>query len=364
MKLLILTQKIDIKDDILGFMHGWIIEFAKHYEKITVIALSVGEYNLPDNVRVLSLGKDKLELANRIKQRGCHATFRWKLEIIKKFIYLINFYRYIWQSRNEYDRVFVHMNREYMVLGGIFWRLGGKKTALWYNHKKGNILSNLAGFLAGQIFYTSPFSFFAKWRKAQMMPVGIDTNFFRPDLAVKKIPNSTLFLGRISPVKKIEIFIEALDLLKKEGVNFEANIIGDAPERDRQYGEEIERKIKELSLANCVKLKKGISNRQAPAIYNQHEIFVNLTSSGSLDKTIFEAMACGCLALMSNESLAGKLDSRLFFCDNDPIGLAEAIRNAMFLDDASKQRIIVSSRDFIVQKHSLAALAKKLSGFL
>jgi len=39
MKLLIITQKVDINDDVLGFMHGWIAEFAKHCEKLTVICL-------------------------------------------------------------------------------------------------------------------------------------------------------------------------------------------------------------------------------------------------------------------------------------------------------------------------------------
>ena len=55
MRLLILTQKVDQNDDILGFFHGWIREFSKNFETITVISLGVGEYNLPANVRVLSL---------------------------------------------------------------------------------------------------------------------------------------------------------------------------------------------------------------------------------------------------------------------------------------------------------------------
>jgi len=32
MKLLILTQKVDIDDDVLGFFHGWLEEFAKNVE--------------------------------------------------------------------------------------------------------------------------------------------------------------------------------------------------------------------------------------------------------------------------------------------------------------------------------------------
>ena len=58
MKLLILTQKMDKNDDLLGFFHNWVSEFAKKCEKVTVISLGIGEYSLSDNVKVLSLGKE------------------------------------------------------------------------------------------------------------------------------------------------------------------------------------------------------------------------------------------------------------------------------------------------------------------
>lgn len=34
MRLLIITQKVDENDAILGFFHGWIAEFAKHCEQL------------------------------------------------------------------------------------------------------------------------------------------------------------------------------------------------------------------------------------------------------------------------------------------------------------------------------------------
>lgn len=58
MRLLIVTQKVDKNDPILGFFHRWIEEFSKHCEKLTVICLQAGEFKLPANVTVLSLGKE------------------------------------------------------------------------------------------------------------------------------------------------------------------------------------------------------------------------------------------------------------------------------------------------------------------
>ncbi len=233
-RLFILTQKLDKNDDLLGFMHGWVTGFAKHFESIIVVALGVGEYRLPDNVRVLSLGKEKLVIGH------------WSLVIFKKLKYVFYFFNYIWRYRNEYDCVFVHMNREYMLLGGLFWRFWGKKAALWYNHGAGNIISVLAGRLAQKIFYTSPFSFFAKWSKASLMPAGIDTDVFKKDKKIQPTKNSILFLSRISPIKGVHILIEAANLLDREGANFILNIVGEAGEKYAEYFEKLKDSAKIL----------------------------------------------------------------------------------------------------------------------
>ena len=132
MKLLILTQKVDRRDPILGFFHRWIEEFAKHYEQMIVICLQKGEFDLPKNVRVRSLGKEE-------------KLGRWQ--------YLIRFYKYIWQERKNYDAAFVHMNQEYVLLSWKFWKLWGKKIFLWRNHAQGNILTRLAVLFSNKILH-------------------------------------------------------------------------------------------------------------------------------------------------------------------------------------------------------------------
>ena len=262
MKLLILTQKVDINDDVLGFMHGWIIEFAKHCEKITVIALGVGKYDLPENVKVFSLGKEKGE---------------------SKIKYLVNFYKYIWQERKNYDAVFVHMNKEYVLLGGILWKLWRKKVCLWYNHAKGNISSDIGGYLSDIIFYTSPFSYFSKNKKAKIMPVGINTDIFFRDESVKKISNSILCLGRISPVKNVDTLIKAAKILKNKNKQFVINIIG-SPTDDIYYSK-LKKMVEDYGLSQEVNFREGIANLKTPVEYNKNEIYINLTDSGSMDKT-------------------------------------------------------------------------------
>src|SRR5574340_1084834 len=107
MRLLILTQKLDSRDGVLGFTHDWVAEFARQCERVIVVALEVGEYDLPGNVKVLSLGKE---------------NGRSKLK------YVFNFYKYVWQERKNYDAVLVHMNKEYAVMAGWLWRVMGKRV--------------------------------------------------------------------------------------------------------------------------------------------------------------------------------------------------------------------------------------------
>lgn len=356
MKLLILTQKIDLNDDLLGFMHGWIEELAKYCEKITVIALGVGQYCLPHNVKVLSLGKDGLKIKN--PKLGISSNF------LRRLKYIFNFYRYVWKFGHDYDCVFVHMNQEYVILGGIFWWFFKKRVALWRNHPFGGFWVRIAVIFSSIIFCTSKFAFVTRYRKTKIMPVGVDTNFFKPNPEINKTPRSILFFSRISPIKRPDLLIDALNLLKKENIDFSAKIVGDAPVRDKEYLEDIKQKVKNYGLEGYIEFKKGVPNRQAPEIYNQNEIFINLTPAGSLDKTIFEALACGNLVLMSNQSLVDELDSKFFFNGESAVDLAAKIKDNLSLDELSKQQIIVSSRNFVAQNHSLQVLVERLMKFL
>ncbi|MDO8729334.1 MAG: hypothetical protein Q7K26_05655 [bacterium] len=276
MKLLIVTQKVDRNDPILGFFHRWIEELANNFEKVTVICLGKGEFNLP-RVKVLSLGKG---------------------EGVSKLTYLFRFYKYIWGERNNYDAVFVHMNQEYVLLGWKVWFILGKKIYLWRNHAKGNLLTDLAVLLSNKVFCTSPSSYTARFKKTKIMPVGIDTNFFKPDPNIIREKNSVLLLGRISPVKKV---IEFIDWVKSG--SYRATIAGPILAEDKEYGALILK-----SLTPNIKYIGPVTQEEARKLYQTHEIYANFTSAGSMDKTIFEAVACGAKLIVHNPDLKNGFD--------------------------------------------------------
>ena len=197
------------------------------------------------------------------------------------------------------------------------------------------------------------------------MPVGIDTNKFikLESLKVHKVKNSVLFLGRIAPSKNVDIFIEALGRLKTQGINFTANIYGDALPRDISYFDKIKSRARELGLEGVLKFHNGVPNHKTPEIYNSHEIFVNLSSSGMYDKTIFEAMACGCLVLASNDNLKGEIDTRLVIEERKAEKVARCLVEVICLSYEEKQKII-SDNIKLAQKHNLKVLSEKLKSVL
>jgi glycosyltransferase involved in cell wall biosynthesis len=343
MKLLIITQKVDQNDDILGFFHGWIAEFAKHAEQVTVIALGVGEYHLPDNVRVFSLGKE----------RG-----------VSRFGYILNFYRLVFRERKNYDTVFVHMNQEYVLLGGFLWKLLRKKITMWRNHYAGSSLTHIAMALSDKLFCTSRYSFTAGTKKTILMPVGIDTELFKKDDQVIKKTNSVLFLARISPSKKPHLILEALRILQDEGVQFTANFYGNPLLQDVPYADSLKQKVKEYSLNNRVMFEKGVPNSETPHIYGAHTVFINSSPSGMYDKTIFEAMACESLILTSNLNLKGQIDDRFLFAEDDAHDLAQKLKAILSLDNEAQEKYGKMLRNYVVEKQSLSLLAQALKNNL
>ena len=321
MRLLICTQKVDKNDPVLGFFHRWLEEFAGHYERVKVICLEKGEYDLPSNAKILSLGKEE----------GNSQFAIFNSSIFKRVRYALRFYKCIWEGRSNYDAVFVHMNQEYVLLGGLLWRLWGKRVYLWRNHAKGSWLTRLAGLLSEKAFYTSPQSFTARFKNAHRMPVGIDTDFFKPNDSVARVTNSILFLGRIAPVKKVLEFIEWLHLRQEQGESFSVTIAGAALPADADYEKKVRERILKYGLEDRSTFVGPVNKEQARRLYQTHQTYVNFTPSGSMDKTILEAAACEAKVIVANEDL-----KMLEYKESSEI------------------------RDFVVRGHSLTLLMKTI----
>jgi len=351
-KLLVVTQKVDKKDPVLGFFHGWLGAFSLVFPKLTVICLEQGETSLPAGVKVLSLGKETNTSLQRTKPGLARLKYVWR------------FARYIVQIRDEYDAVFVHMNPEYVILGGLIWRLLRKKVTLWYNHDKGGLKLYLAIILAQIVFHASPYSASSGFKKSRQMPVGVDTNIFYDKRERGEDDNNKLkllYLGRLAPIKGIELMIEAVRRLIKAGTLVEFTMVGCATAKDYDYRDKLLSSLNDPVFKGRVKVLPAESSRERVAeFYNAHDVFINASPPGLFDKTVFEAMACGVIPLVGSVAFEGLLPPQCLFKQGDARDLAEHLIKISNLTFNERQVLSVSLRQSVLLGHSLNMLAERL----
>ena len=335
MKLLIITQKVDKNDQLLGFFIDWIAGFSHKFEEVTVLCLEKGEFNLPENVEVISLGKDKNA---------------------PKLFWLFSFYKYIFRYRKQYDTVFVHMNPIWVVLGSWYWHMAGKKVCLWYAHKAVTFKLKLAEKFFDVIFTSTFDGFRLNSKKVKVVGQGINTNLFKPDDLVKPIPETLISVGRIAFIKNYEPLIEAIKIIKDDGINVSLTIIGEPTmSADFKYQDKLKKMVKDMEIEERIKFVGKITNNNLPNYYKKNKVYVNLSHTGSLDKTILEAMASGCVVLSSNDSAKKFLPSELIIKFENPNDLAEQIKKAIRWDVGDELR------DYVVKNHSLPELVESIS---
>jgi len=136
--LLIITQKVDENDQLLGFFVGWIKEFEKHFDRVTVVALNAPHKN-------------------------------WL-----RFIFQI-----LWEVP-RHDAVFVHMAPIFAVIAAPWARIWGKSVGLWYTHGTVIWKLRLAEKLVHVIFTASPESCRLSSKKIIITGHGINTELFKP----------------------------------------------------------------------------------------------------------------------------------------------------------------------------------------
>lgn len=324
MNLLIITQKVDADDDVLGFFHRWLLEFGKNVEGLSVICLEKGRVNLPPHVKVFSLGKE--EKRSRI-------------------LYLRRFFQIIWKERHNYDSVFVHMNPEYVVLGGDLWRLLGKKIGLWYVHRNVDLKLRVAGMLAHVIWSTTPEAFRIRSKKVNFVGHGIDLSLFpRKGSTAQAGTFRIVHSGRITPIKNLDVLVEALTILKTEkNKKFEATLAGvPTVPSDFEYEKKLQGLIKDEGLEREVVFAGKIPFSRIGELYREADISVNLTPSGGMDKAVLESLASGTIALSANKAfkeLFGEYAPLLIYNERDPEDVAKKIMAIMNMNATQRREI-------------------------
>lgn len=346
MKLLIITQIVDKNDDVLGAFHQWIKRFAEVFASVEVICLKKGAYDLPSNVRVHSLGKE--EKRSRLQ-------------------YLWRFYKYIFGLRKDYDCVFVHMNSEYVTMGGLFWRLMGKTTLLWFAHKGGSWLRLMALWLGNGVVSVSKESFRGS-DSSKFMAVGHGVD---PDLFSCPVPSRLperkviLSVGRLSPIKEYDLLIDACKLLRdKYGRrDFVAQIVGGPlSDADVAYVAGIKERIAAAGLNDAFEFVGPVPNKDILPYLCSASVFIAMQRGGGAGKNFLESMSCGVPTLVCTpvfNDYLGEWRPYLFY-EWGPEDFAAKLDACLSLSLEDRARMGEALRSIVVEHHNLKKLVRRV----
>lgn len=304
------------------------------------------------------------------------------LFMLKSFFWLL-------ANKSSYDVVHVHLASSPAVAAVLASRFTGKKTLVKLGGGKGvdeitlsmnSLLGRLklAFFRAsrpellvmnGEVYnWLSGTPEFSDLRLKQFRN-GVDTGRYTPLLYSEKIKakeelgldNSQLFLfvGRLSPEKRVKEFIEAwAEIFSEEPVPPRARllIVGEGPGRGV-----LERAVSDLGLAGSVTLA-GRKDDLLP-YYRAADVFILPSISEGLSNSMLEAMACGVAVMASRvggarDAVEPGVSGTLF----DPLSRAELkdCLRAHMADRGLAVRMGEQARKKAVERYSMSRVADEL----
>ncbi len=335
MHLLFITQKVDRADWLLGFTHGWLKALARKVDRLTVICLEQGQTDLPANVRVISLGKE-------------HGVGRWARAWA--------FGRALAATIGEVDGVFAHMSPAFAIAAAPFAKLRRVPLVLWYTHRHVDRKLRLATALSDAVATASPESFQLHSDKVRVLGHGIDPEQFSPQPPDEQDERKLILaVGRLSPIKRYELLVEATRILQLRQLPIRTVIAGDDPPGDSSYGNY----VRGLS-AGRVEFLGAVPHAQIAAWYHRCAVAVNLCPTGGLDKAVLEAMFCARPVLVTNQSFASLLgeEGRAWLVGETGNEVIKGLADLLNDPEAQARANVVRAR--ALAAHSLDGLMDRL----
>ena len=349
MRLLLFNLVMDADDSILAFTTDWTAALARRCEQVDVVTMSTGRVVAPPNVRVFSVGKEK-----------GYSEPRRALE----------FYRILHRLLNEgpgYDACFAHMQPLFALMGAPLLKWKRVPIVTWYAHPTLTPLVKAAHRASDVMITSLPTAYPYRDDKLVVVGQGIDTSVFSP-AAPREMdePPLLLFAGRLSPVKRLETLLEAAAIVReRHAAPFQVALVGGAfTGLDRGYLARLQALARERGIEDMVHFPGAA--KPGPALrewYGRCWAHVNMTMTGSGDKVVLEAMACGRISIVANEGFRqtlGEHADQLTFRYGDAEHLAERLRWVLRLAPEERDALGARLRERVVAMHDVHRLAGRL----
>ncbi|MXV92853.1 MAG: glycosyltransferase family 4 protein [Chloroflexi bacterium] len=347
MRLLLFNLATDETDPVLAFACDWISHLADHCDTIDVLTMRRGSYQLPDNARVFSVGRER-------GWSKARRTGNFYLQLLRLL------------RHQRYDACFAHMMPLFAGLGGPILRARGIPITLWYTHRQRSWQLRLGQAFAQRIVSADASSYPYPSERLRVLGHGIDTDYHSPLLQPPSDEDSPLVVqvARLSAIKNQATTIQAVNDLPARL----ALIGGVQPGFPEAYRAELQSLIADLGLSARCQLVGDQSRGETLAWYQRAWIAVNMSPPGLFDKAALESMACGVPTIVANPAFAPLLgehpDLLLTDSPSDAPGLRKRIAHICGLSRHERAAIGRQLRANVVREHSLPRLIDRLMSVL
>ncbi len=281
LRVVFICQAVDLDDPVLPTTVRWIEALAneRRVERVTVLALRVGRYELPANVVVRRFGRSR-----RL------ATASAFLNEVARSV------------RGRPDFFFVYQGGPYPPMLMPFKLMLRIPIVQWKAHPVITpAMSRHARWCDDLILTSARAAFPMDLDKVRVMGQGVDTKRFR----IEERPRigDLIAVGRVAPIKGVHQMIEALAHANRTyRTEHKLNIYGPTMAADAAYEAKAEALIERLGAGDWVALHGPVGQDRLPDLLNAHRASLNF-SAGAIDKTAVEAMACGLPVISTNEAI-------------------------------------------------------------
>ncbi|HMM75441.1 MAG TPA: glycosyltransferase family 4 protein [Gammaproteobacteria bacterium] len=197
--------------------------------------------------------------------------------------------------------------------------------------------------------------------KLVVAPMGVDFHaLFVPDEFVRRQQNRIVFVGRLIPLKGVDVLLKAFAEAKARHPALILEIIGDGPER-----RSLETMASTLGIQHAVEFSGALPQAALPPRYSAASIAVVPSLTEGFGLVALEAMGCGCAVIASDlpalESIVLDEETGLLFPPGDTSAL-KANLCRLFEEPPLCHRLAENGRRMALQLHDWSIVTQTYLG--
>ena len=158
-----------------------------------------------------------------------------------------------------------------------------------------------------------------------VIPNGVELDRFSPiETSEKSDVLRLLTVGRLSVTKRIEMLIDAVEILHRTACKVRLTVVGGG-----KMEQQLRKIIKENELSDVIKITGRMDSKKMPEVYRRNDIFISASMQEGMSNAMLEAMASGLPIVTTRcEGLAELIDGNGIIVKHDNIeDIAKAIKH-------------------------------------